>query len=249
MRVAPFTLWGIYLPQPSEERTQVSFSCSNCHQKLLYSQNLTILRLLVSPLSLVLPRSQAVQTRNFTLPEEVHTYISHHLVPAHQCIHISFHQDSALIFYFLPSLYFVILIFIILIFYYVSNCPSLAMLCLFAPLAGHSKSIICTFQGRKFRGKKEKGVTVQKLSQQKLNQGNTYKRECGTVCDDSLLLWRLCTAWGFCITLLLSSWDTHSAFQVSELGKAISSSPCFLCNVIESIIPFVISFCVCFALQ
>jgi len=50
---------------------------------------------------------------------------------------------------------------------------------------------------------KEKGVTVQKLSKQKLNQGNPYERECGTVCDDSILLQSLYTAWGFWITLLM----------------------------------------------
>lgn len=104
MKVTPFTLQGIYLALADWRKTRIWFSCSNCHQKLPCSQNLTILRLFASPSSLVLPRSQAVQIQNFTLPEEVHTSISHHLVPAHQYIHISFHQDSALIFYYVKIL-------------------------------------------------------------------------------------------------------------------------------------------------
>lgn len=84
---------------------------------------------------------------------------------------------------------------------------SLVRLCSFALLTGHTEIIICTFLERKFRGsctwRTEEGVTVQKLSKYKRNQGNVYKRECGTVSDDSLLLQSLCTAWGLQITLLL----------------------------------------------
>lgn len=129
------------------------------------------------------------------------------------------------------------------------DCPSLAMLCLFAPLTGHSKTVICTFWGRKFRGKKRKVLLFKSCQNRNLIREIHIKGIVGHYVMTASC-YSACAQHGASGShFFWCSWDTRSAFQVSELGKAISSSSCFLCNVIKSIIPFVPYFCVCFAPQ
>jgi len=96
---------------------------------------LTFHRLLMPFPSLALPSSTAMQMQNFTLPQKIRTHISHHLALDYQYIRTIFQQEDILL---------------------LQDCPNLAILCLFASLTGHSKTVICTFWGRKFRGKQRK---------------------------------------------------------------------------------------------
>ena len=74
--------------------------------------------------SLALPSSTAMQMQNFTLPQKIRTHISHHLALDYQYIRTIFQQEDILL---------------------LQDCPNLAILCLFASLTGHSKTVICTF--------------------------------------------------------------------------------------------------------
>lgn len=98
------------------------------------------------------------------------------------------------------------------------------MLCLFAPLSRHSKAVICTFWGRKFRGKKWRVLLFKSCQNRNLireihMKGNVEQYVMTATC------YRACTQHGASGSHFWCSWDKLSAFQVSMLGKAFSSSP------------------------